>query len=36
MINAVFTGPAYDGAGHAIIRDNLIAACLTTGAITWL
>jgi hypothetical protein len=34
MINAVFTGPAYDGTGHAIIRDNLIAACLTTGAIT--
>lgn len=34
MINAVFTGPAYDRTGNAIIRDNLIAARLKTGAIT--
>ena len=30
-MNVVFTGPAFDGAGQAIIRANLIAACQKTG-----
>ena len=33
-VNVVFTGPAFDGSGRAIVRDNLIAACLSAGAIT--
>ena len=28
MIRVVFTGPAFDSAGHSILRNDLAAACL--------
>ncbi len=31
MKNVVFTGPAFDNAGHAVVRADLIAACKATG-----
>jgi hypothetical protein len=31
MLNVVFTGPAFDNAGHAVVRADLIEACKATG-----
>ena len=31
MLNVVFTGPAFDNGGHAVVRADLIAACKATG-----
>jgi hypothetical protein len=31
VMNIVFTGPAFDGAGFSIVRGDLIAACATSG-----
>lgn len=34
MLNVVFTGPATDVLGRAIIRANLVAACHMTGRLS--
>jgi hypothetical protein len=31
MMNVVFTGPAFDNGGHAVVRADLVAACEATG-----
>jgi hypothetical protein len=31
MIKVAFTGPAFDNAGHSVVRADLIAACQMTG-----
>lgn len=33
-MKVVFTGPAFDNAGHSVVRADLIAACVATGEFT--
>lgn len=34
MLSVVFTGPAIDGEGRSIVRENLIDACNKTGTMS--